>query len=61
MFTRRLLRSLLSLGSLFKHKSIKSIKSSLKCDFGKVGGGWLTMYSKSSKIANEGVCPFGAK
>lgn len=59
--TRRLLRSLLSLGSRFKHRSMKSIKSALKCEFGRVGGGWLTIYSKSSKIANDGVWPFGTK
>jgi hypothetical protein len=39
--TNKLLRSLLSDVSRFRHRLIKSTNSSLKCELGRVGGGYL--------------------
>ncbi len=51
MFTIKVAKSGLSLGFFFRHRSTKSLISSEKTLPGNLGGGWLTMYSRSSKIA----------
>ena len=51
-------KSGLSLGFFLRHRSTKSLISSLNTFPGNLGGGWFTMYSNSSKIAmglNPGV------
>ena len=44
-------RSGLSVGFFLRHRSTKSRMLSEKMFLGNFGGGWLTMYSKSSKMA----------
>ena len=51
IITIRVAKSGLSLGFFLRHLSTKSLISSEKTFLGSLGGGWLTMYSSSSKMA----------
>ena len=51
LLTINIARSGRSLGFFLRHRSTKSLMSSEKTPDGRRGGGWFTMYSRSSKMA----------